>query len=99
MFYNCTLPSAAKFNSSLSPAEIYNFIITIFLDKIMSDLSDEWSECHEDREVPGRKLEPVVRKTTAIILIVAGAALVTGAGLGVVLGGWNRSTPLIATQE
>ena len=63
----------------------------------MSDLSDEWPECHEDHELPGRKREPVVRKSTAIGLIVAGAALITG--IVVVLGGWNHSTSLIATQE
>jgi peptidoglycan/xylan/chitin deacetylase (PgdA/CDA1 family) len=63
----------------------------------MSDLSDEWPKCHEDHELPGRKREPLVRKSTAIVLIVTGTALLTG--IVVVLGGWNRSTSLIATQE
>jgi peptidoglycan/xylan/chitin deacetylase (PgdA/CDA1 family) len=69
------------------------------LDKMMNDLSDEWTECHEDHDLPRRMRQPVVRKSTSIVLIVAGTALLTGTGLGVLLGGWNRSTPLTATQE
>ena len=64
----------------------------------MSQRSDEWPEWHENYEAPAPKREPVVRKTTTVILIAAGAALVAGTALGVVLGGWGRSSPPTTAQ-
>jgi peptidoglycan-N-acetylglucosamine deacetylase len=46
----------------------------------MNDRGDEWPECSQDYEIPASKREPVVRKTTSIILIVASAALLAGTG-------------------
>ena len=66
----------------------------------MNDLNDQHPEYYEDHpehpgyEVPpAPKWEPVARRTPLIIGIVAGAALLCGTGLGVVLGGWGRSSP------
>jgi peptidoglycan-N-acetylglucosamine deacetylase len=64
----------------------------------MSERSDEWPEWHENYEPPARKREPVIRKTTTVILIAAGVALVGGTALGLVLGGWGRSAPPAAVQ-
>jgi peptidoglycan/xylan/chitin deacetylase (PgdA/CDA1 family) len=65
----------------------------------MNDRGDEWPECSQDQGIPASEREPVVRKTTAIILFVASAALLAGAALGVVLGGWNRSALRAAAQS
>jgi peptidoglycan/xylan/chitin deacetylase (PgdA/CDA1 family) len=67
----------------------------------MSERSDEWPEWHENYEAsaPAPKREPLVRKTTTVILIAAGGALVAGTALGIVLGGWGRSSPPTAAQE
>jgi peptidoglycan/xylan/chitin deacetylase (PgdA/CDA1 family) len=67
----------------------------------MNDLNDQQPEYYEDYpeqhqqgwEVPPvPRQEPAARRMPTIIAIVAGAALLTGTGLGVVLGGWGRSS-------
>jgi peptidoglycan/xylan/chitin deacetylase (PgdA/CDA1 family) len=79
----------------------------------MNDLNDQGPERHEghreyhedypeyceDYEASARKREPVARKTPTIFLMVAGAALFAGTGLGVVLSGWGRSSSPIPAQE
>jgi peptidoglycan/xylan/chitin deacetylase (PgdA/CDA1 family) len=80
----------------------------------MNDLNDQqpeyyedYPEHHEDYEVPPARRRELVarrptiamRRTTVIISMVAGAALLTGTGLGVVLGGWGRSSPPTSVQE
>ncbi len=67
----------------------------------MNDLNDQQPEYYEDYpedhqgwEVPPMpRQEPAARRMPTLIAIVAGAALLTGTGLGVVLGGWGRSSP------
>jgi peptidoglycan-N-acetylglucosamine deacetylase len=58
---------------------------------------DDYPEFCEDYEASARKREPVARRVPTIVLIVAGAALLAGTGLGVVLGG--RSSPPAPAQE
>jgi peptidoglycan/xylan/chitin deacetylase (PgdA/CDA1 family) len=80
----------------------------------MNDLNGQRPEYHEDYpeyyeddpeyrgyEVPPiPRREPVARRTIVVVAMVAGAALLTGTGLGVVLGGWGRSpSPPPAQQQ
>jgi peptidoglycan/xylan/chitin deacetylase (PgdA/CDA1 family) len=65
----------------------------------MSDRSDEWPEWHQNYEPPATRREPAVRKTTVVISVVAGAALLAGTALGIVLGGWGRSPSPTTAQE
>jgi peptidoglycan/xylan/chitin deacetylase (PgdA/CDA1 family) len=66
----------------------------------MNDLNDQqpeydedYPEDHQGWEVPPMPRQgPAARRMPTIIAIVAGAALLTGTGLGVVLGGWGRSS-------
>ena len=63
---------------------------------------EDYSEYHEDYPdhhdgAAGRK--GATRRTTVLILVVAGAALLGGTGLGVVLGGWGRSAPPAAQAQ
>ena len=60
---------------------------------------EDYPEYCEDYEASARKREPVARKTPTIFLMVAGAALLAGTGLGVVLSGWGRSSPPTPAQE
>jgi peptidoglycan/xylan/chitin deacetylase (PgdA/CDA1 family) len=78
----------------------------------MNDLNDQWPardegrgyhedypEYCEDYEATARKREPVARRTPTLFLMVAGAALLAGTGLGVVLSGWGRSSPPAQAPE
>jgi peptidoglycan/xylan/chitin deacetylase (PgdA/CDA1 family) len=64
----------------------------------MNDLNDQepeyyedYPEYHQGYEVPPvPRPDPAARRMPTIIAIVAGAALLSGTGLGVVLGGWGR---------
>jgi peptidoglycan-N-acetylglucosamine deacetylase len=66
----------------------------------MNDLNDQQPEYYEDYpehhqgwEVPpAPRQEPAARRMPTIIAIVAGAALLTGTGIGALLGGWGRSS-------
>jgi peptidoglycan/xylan/chitin deacetylase (PgdA/CDA1 family) len=60
---------------------------------------EDYPEYCEDYEASARKREPVARKVPTIFLMVAGAALLAGTGLGVVLSGWGRSSPPAPAQE
>jgi peptidoglycan/xylan/chitin deacetylase (PgdA/CDA1 family) len=60
---------------------------------------EDYPEYCEDYEASARKREPVARRVPTIFLVVAGAALLAGTGLGVVLSGWGRSSPPAPAQE
>ena len=54
---------------------------------------EDYPEYHQGYDVPPvPRGEPAARRMPVVIAIVAGAALLTGTGLGVVLGGWGRSS-------
>jgi peptidoglycan/xylan/chitin deacetylase (PgdA/CDA1 family) len=59
----------------------------------------DYPEYHEVYQAPARKREPTAPRVPVIILMVAGAALLAGTGVGVVLGGWGRSSPPPSAQE
>jgi peptidoglycan/xylan/chitin deacetylase (PgdA/CDA1 family) len=60
---------------------------------------EDYPEYHEVYQAPARKRERAAPRVPVIILMVAGAALLAGTGVGVVLGGWGRSPPPPSAQE
>jgi peptidoglycan/xylan/chitin deacetylase (PgdA/CDA1 family) len=62
-------------------------------DQQRPEYDEDYPEEHQGWEVPPMPRQaPKARRMPTLIAIVVGAALLTGTGLGVVLGGWGRSS-------